>query len=127
VSGIENPLARAGATSLVAIMVAGSLFLWVGVPLIWLWIGSQLQDSAGISTALAVTFFGAVGSILALAVGLGWVNHRHQALKEGETGRRQDHGVLGQILAVTAGIAVAIFSVWFIIFAGPGPSIKISG
>jgi hypothetical protein len=112
---------------LVVIMVAGSLFLWVGVPLIWLWIGSQLQDSSGINTALAVTFFGAMGSVLALAFGLGWVNHRHRALKEEITGRSQEHGSLGMILAVTAAIAVAIFSVWFVIFAGPGPTIKVNG
>jgi hypothetical protein len=48
-------------------------------------------------------------------------------MKEQMTGRSQEHGSLGMILGVTAAIAVAIFSVWFVLFAGPGPTIKING
>ena len=33
----------AGAILVVAIMFIGSLGLWVGTPLLWLWVGSQVQ------------------------------------------------------------------------------------
>ena len=32
-----------GAALLIAIMVIGSIVLWVGTPLMWLWIGGQIQ------------------------------------------------------------------------------------
>ena len=34
------------AALLVVIMFMGSLVLWVGVPVGWLWVGSQLQTAA---------------------------------------------------------------------------------
>ena len=35
----------AGAVLVVLIMFIGSLVLWVGTPLLWLWIGSQIQGA----------------------------------------------------------------------------------
>ena len=42
-----------GAGLVVAIMIIGSLVLWVGTPLLWLWIGSQIQGAtASLGAAL---------------------------------------------------------------------------
>ena len=49
--------------ALVLVMFAGCLFMWVGVPLGWLWIGSQVQGSGSLGTALMVTMLGIVISI----------------------------------------------------------------
>jgi hypothetical protein len=51
----------AGALLVVAIMFIGSLGLWVGTPLLWLWVGSQIQGATqSLGTALAAAFFGVV-------------------------------------------------------------------
>jgi hypothetical protein len=114
----NSPASRAGPGALVAVMVVGSLTLWIGMPLLWLWIGSQLQESQGNGTAIMITFFGAIGSIIALAIALGWVGHRHTEMREARGEPRREHSVLGTILVATAGIAVSAFSIWFIFFAG---------
>ena len=33
--------------ALIALMAVGSIFLWIGIPVGWLWIGSQLQSDSG--------------------------------------------------------------------------------
>ena len=43
---------------LVALMLVGCFALWIGVPLGWLWVGSQIQGSASLGTALVVTWSG---------------------------------------------------------------------
>jgi hypothetical protein len=119
-------LARTGLSGLmiVTIMVVGSLVLWVAIPLGWLWVGSQIQGSTGnIGTALAVMMGGVVASVLPLAALLSWLNRRQEALRESRGLPRSEHSVLERVLVVTAAFAVVAFSVWFLGFAGPGPSL----
>jgi hypothetical protein len=103
---------------MIGLMVAGSVMLWVGLPLLWLWIGSHLQESQGHGRAIMITFFGAIGSIVALAVALGWLNHRHSEIKEARGEPAGKHSALGLILVSTATICLSVFGVWFLIFAG---------
>ena len=39
---------------LVVVMFVGCLMLWVGIPLGWLWVGSQIQASASLGLAIAI-------------------------------------------------------------------------
>ena len=39
-------------------MFFGSLVLWVGVPVAWLWIGSRIQPSGGLATAVGAMMIG---------------------------------------------------------------------
>lgn len=117
-------LIRSGASGLlvIVIMVAGSLVLWAGVPAGWLWIGSQVQGETGdIGIALLVMFAGVIVSVVALAMLLSWLNRRHEHLRE--VRGLPPAGVLDRVLVVTAAIAVVGFTIWFLGFAGPGPSI----
>jgi len=119
-------LARTGLSGLmiVTIMVVGSLVLWVVIPLGWLWVGSQIQGSTGnIGTALAVMMGGVVASVLPLAALLSWLNRRQEALRESRGLPRSEHSVLERVLVTTAGFAVVAFGIWFLGFAGPGPSL----
>src|SRR5580704_11319026 len=51
----------AGAVLVVSIMVIGSIVLWAGTPLAWLWIGAQIQGATqSIGAALAVAFVGVI-------------------------------------------------------------------
>ena len=65
-----RPLLRSGTGALlvVAIMFIGSLGLWVGTPLLWLWVGSQIQGATqSLGTALAAAFFGVVLTVTLVA------------------------------------------------------------
>ena len=58
-----------GAILLLMIMTIGSLVLWIGTPLLWLWVGSQVEaKTESLGGALGVTFLGAVLTIVVLAV-----------------------------------------------------------
>ena len=49
----------AGAVLVVLIMFIGSLVLWIGTPLLWLWIGSQIQGAtSSLGAALGTMFIG---------------------------------------------------------------------
>jgi ABC-type uncharacterized transport system permease subunit len=107
---------------LVGVMLAGSLLLWVGIPLGWLWIGSQVQaSSSSIGTGLMVTMVGAISSIIFVAWLLSQVNRKHVELREARDLPMGSDSALEVILVVSAGIAVVAFSVWFFGFSGSSP------
>jgi hypothetical protein len=106
--------------ALVLLMLAGCLFLWVGVPLGWLWIGSQVQGSASLGTALMVTMLGILVSIVVLVAGLSWLNRWHAELLE-RRNRPLNSSALEVILVSSAGLAIVGFGIWFFGFAGASP------
>ena len=106
--------------ALVLLMLAGCLLLWVGVPLAWLWIGSQVQASASLGTALIVTMIGILVSIVALVFCLGRLNGWHAALLE-RRNRPLRSSALEVILVSSAGLAIVGFGIWFFGFAGASP------
>jgi hypothetical protein len=104
------------------IMFIGSLGLWLGTPLLWLWIGSQVQgrtDSLG--AALAVMLVGAPVTIALLATLLGKlsITYRQNRLARGlgDPG----HLVLESVLVVSAAVCLVGFLAWFLLFAGASP------
>ena len=68
---------------LILIMLGGGLVLWVGVPVGWLYIGSQIQASTdSLGTAMAAMMVGVIASIAVIVMALGWLNHKHSDLRE---------------------------------------------
>jgi hypothetical protein len=113
----------AAAAFVVLIMFIGSLGLWVGTPLLWLWVGSQIQgqtDSLG--AALGVTFVGAVATIAALAGLLAKLSNTYRANCVARGLNDPGHLILEGVLVVSAGITVAGFVIWFFFFAGASPA-----
>jgi heme/copper-type cytochrome/quinol oxidase subunit 2 len=106
---------------LVALMFAGCLVLWIGVPLGWLWVGSQIQSSASLGTALAVTMVGIIVTIVVIAAILSWLNDKHAELREARDLPVSGGGALEPILVGSAGIAVLLFAIWFFGFSGSSP------
>jgi multisubunit Na+/H+ antiporter MnhB subunit len=102
-------------------MLFGCLVLWIGVPLGWLWIGSQLQGSSGLGTAMLATMTGAIATIVLMAMALGWLNRRHAALREARNLPSGGYSLLEAMLVISAGVALLIFAVWFLGFAGAQP------
>jgi hypothetical protein len=117
-----RPLLR-GPTSavLVVLMLAGCVFMWVGVPLVWLWIGSQLQTSAPVGTALLVTITGALASIICMAPLLSWLNRMHLELRAARGLPIGNTSPLEVMLVVSAALAIVGFAVWFFGFSGSSP------
>jgi heme/copper-type cytochrome/quinol oxidase subunit 2 len=115
------PLGGPVALALLAVMLAGCLLLWVGVPLFWLWVGSQVQASAPLGTALMVAMVGAIATIVCVASMLAWLNRRHVELREARELPVSDTSPLEVMLVVTAALAVIGFAVWFLGFAGASP------
>jgi uncharacterized membrane protein YbhN (UPF0104 family) len=106
---------------LVALMLAGCIALWVGVPLGWLWIGSQIQGSASLGTALAITMVGVITTVVVLAGALSWLNRKHAELREARNLPSSSGGALEPILVTSAGIAALGFAIWFFGFSGASP------
>jgi hypothetical protein len=110
------------------IMVGASLFLWIGVPVGWLWIGSQIQAGTGsLGAAIAAMLIGVVVSIVAIAYLLGHLNRAHERLREARGAPSNRPPLLEVVLVVTAVIAIVGFSIWFFVFAGPGPELAPRG
>jgi hypothetical protein len=106
--------------ALVLLMLAGCLLLWVGIPLGWLWIGSQVQSTASLGTALMVTMAGILLSIVVIVIALGRLNRLHAELLE-RRHRAVRSSALEVILVSSAGLAVVGFGIWFFGFAGASP------
>jgi hypothetical protein len=112
----------AGAVLVVLIMIIGSLGLWLGTPLLWLWIGSQIQaTTASLGAALGAMFIGAVATIALLAVILAKISNVYRANRVAQGRDDPGHFVLEGVLVVSAGFALTAFVVWFLFFAGASP------
>jgi hypothetical protein len=107
---------------LVLIMFTGSLVMWIGVPVFWLWVASRVQaatDSLGAGVAAAL--FGAPISIVLIAGLLGWLSNQHRRLRVARGHEDMGHFVLEVVLVVSAFITIVGFSAWFFLFSGSSP------
>ena len=117
-------LLRAGSSAIliVLIMFIGSLVLWIGTPLLWLWVGSQIQGAtASLGTALGVMMIGVVVTIAVLAAVLSKLSNVYRASCVSRGHADPGHFVLEGVLVVSAGVTLAVFAVWFLFFAGASP------
>jgi hypothetical protein len=121
--------------ALIALMALGSIFLWIGIPVAWLWIGSQIQsDSGQASFGLYLgILLGIIVSMVAigkLLSGLNGVYGRltgsevvrvrmpwHRSLR-GEQEGRAPRQILDVVMVVSVMTAGFVFLIWFLFFAG---------
>ncbi|TMK39495.1 MAG: hypothetical protein E6G56_11080 [Actinobacteria bacterium] len=111
-----------GAAALVGIMFAGSILLWVGIPLGWLWIASQIDGATGsVGAAIGAALVGVVASIALMVPVLTWLSNRHRQLRM-ESGRDDlGHLVLEVVMVTSAGVALVVFALWFFLLSGSSP------
>jgi heme/copper-type cytochrome/quinol oxidase subunit 2 len=117
---------RAGASGviLVLMMLGAGLVLWIGVPLGWLYIGSQVQGaSESLGLAILVMMVGVVVSIAVIVPVLGWLNRKHLELREARGLDSHGQTALEAMMTVSVVIAVIAFTIWFFLIEGPGPSL----
>jgi UPF0716 family protein affecting phage T7 exclusion len=112
----------AGALAAAAIMFVGSLVLWLGTPLLWLWIGSQIEGStSSLGLALLAMAAGVLATVAALAGVLSRLSQAHRRIVIARGHEDPGHRMLESVMIATAGIAIVVFSVWFLLFAGASP------
>ena len=115
------------------LIFAGCMSLWIGVPILWLWIGSQVEGAADLGIALAISMVGSITTIILIAWVLSWLNRRHiewqlrrdpaaaEAWDRAADDERPAGGVLEPMIVASAALAVVLFAVWFLFFAGSSP------
>ena len=111
-----------GAVLVVLIMFVGSLVLWVGTPLLWLWVGSQIQGATeSLGTALGAMFVGVILTITLIASVLAKLSdvYRSNCLARGQSD--PGHVVLEAVLVISAGLTLIVFVIWFFFLAGADP------
>ena len=112
----------AAAVLVLLIMFLGSLVLWIGTPLLWLWIGSQVQGATdSLGAALAAAFPGAVVTIGVLASILAKLSDVYRGNRRARGLDDPGHFVLEAVLVISAGITLTAFVVWFLFLSGASP------
>jgi hypothetical protein len=140
-SVLQTVLGKPAALLLILFMAVGSVFLWLVVPVGWLWIASRVTETSAptlgpyllVIFAIPVTMY-VIGKLLQktnrlyervtgqdaeVRVQMPW----HKSLRDSGTGRRAT--VLDVVMIASVGIALTALAVWFFLFAGsslPGGS-----
>ena len=110
------------ALMMVMIMFLGSLGLWLVTPLVWLWVGSQVEgETSSLSLALLVMAVGVLLTVWAATKLLSALSGHYRTTRVAQGHRDPGHAPLEAVLVVSAGVATVIFSVWFLLFAGASP------
>jgi hypothetical protein len=121
--------------ALIAIMAVGSIFLWIGIPVGWLWIGSQVQSDSGqasfglylgillgiiVSMVVMGKLLSSLNGVYGRLTGSEVVRVRmpwHRSLR-GEQEGRAPRQILDVVMVISVMVAGFAFLVWFFIFAG---------
>ena len=103
-------------------MFAGALALWIGVPLLWLFIGSKVQESTdSVGAAIGLMLFGSVATILLLVPLLGRLNEAYEHVREHRGLQNYGQAPLEAVLVVSAVIALVLLVAWFFVFTDSSP------
>ena len=119
------------AALLILAMSVVSLFMWIGVPIGWLWIAAQ------VSSDYQSIYLWALFAIPVTMVGVGWilfrinavyirVSHEPDGPRQTAWLRSQAHDLsssepkraIDVIMACSVGLAAALLAAWFFLFAG---------
>jgi hypothetical protein len=100
-----------------------SLLFWGPIPILCLWIGSQVDYmTSSVSLGILVAFLAVVAALFgALAIltriDAAWIIVRRAA------GHDQRRGALSRVFATAAIIGGSIFLLWFLVIHGPGSTV----
>jgi hypothetical protein len=126
---------KAAAVLLILVMIVGSLLMWLGAPLFWLWLGSQLQSGSTPSFGpYLLILVGVVASMIVIGkllssldriygrvtntnatvrVRLPW----HRSMR-GERGSGRQTRVVDIVMVASVSGALLLFGAWFFLLAG---------
>jgi hypothetical protein len=134
-TGAPGATGRTIGVLLIVLMVVGSLAMWIGAPLFWLWLGSQLQSgSQPMLGPYLLIIVGVVVSMIVLGkllsrldrlyarvtnteasvrVRLPW----HRSMRGERTSGRPTR-VVDVVMVASVSSAVVLFAAWFFLLAG---------
>jgi hypothetical protein len=115
------------AAAILVVMTLIGISFWGPIPAGCLWIGSRFNYWTDSVVVGIVTAF--ISMLFALFVGLMVMKRLDQSwiLVRRAAGYDQRQGVIGRIFAISCAIGVVLFTLWFLLVAGPGPSLAPSG
>lgn len=97
------------------------LTMWIGVPGVWLYVGSQVKAQAdSLGLAIAVMGIGALVTIVVLVKVLGLLNRAYYEDFVELNDRKPMRTPLEPVLVISATLALIAFGIWFTFFAGGG-------
>lgn len=115
---VKSGRMRAGAAGMFVI----GMSMWVGVPLIWLYIGSQIKAEANsLGLAIVVMGIGALATIVGLVKLLGTLNRSWVDEYIELNDRKPQRTPLEPVLVISAILAIAAFGLG-ILFVGGAPT-----
>lgn len=129
--------ARLIAVALIVLMAIGSVGLWLGVPLGWIYLASQLVRSSQPTLGpYVLVLFGIPVTMVILGKGLAKLNRAYGELTgttpqvylhapwnrsmRGERDAGHPRTVLDVVMVVSVGLALSCLGVWFVFFAEGG-------
>lgn len=92
-------------------------------PAAWFWIGSQAEFHTGeVTVGISIIMIGCLASLMLTLAVAKRLDHAWKLVRRA-AGHQQTGGALETIFAISVGIALVAFTVWFLVIQGPGPSI----
>ena len=121
--GIRRAADRLFAVSLLAFMMLVSIAFWGPIPAAWLWVGAQVehQTDSG-SLAIVLSSIGILATLIGALVLLKRLDEFWMLVRRA-AGYDQRTGMIGPVFAIATVVGVALFTLWFLLFAGPGPEL----
>jgi hypothetical protein len=111
------------AHALLAVELVLCLSLFGPQPVAWFWVGSQVDYLTGYVTAgIGTIMIGCLASLMLTMALAKRVDHAWKLVRRA-AGHRQDRGALERIFAMSVGVALVLFAIWFFVIQGPGPSL----
>jgi hypothetical protein len=126
---------KLSAALLIGLMAIGSVVLWIGVPLGWIWLASNIVDSSEPSmTPYVMVLVGIPLTMVVVGKGLAQLNRVygevtgttptvrvvlpwHRSLR-GERDAGHPRTVLDVVMVCSVTVALVLFALWFFLFAG---------
>ena len=122
-------------TLLIALMAIGSVLLWIGIPVGWLYLVSRLVDSSQPSMGpYALVLVGIPATMIVMSKVLAVLDRAYGRLTgtapqgrvqmpwyrslRGDRRPAGRHSVLDVVMVISVALAVVCFAVWFFLFAG---------
>ena len=113
---------RITSVALVGAIVLASITMWIGVPLLWLWLGSLVEGATGsVGAGYGVALGCAALTVIVVARIMLQLSNALRASRSARGLEDNGHALLEHILVISAGVAIAAFMVWFFVFAGADP------
>lgn len=131
---MTSSVAKAG---IIALMAIGSVMMWIGAPVGWIYVAAQLSDSSQVGMGqIVLIVVGIPATMFFIGKGLGRLNDKYAELTgsanevqirapwmrsmRDERDLHRPRTVLDVVMVLSVGTALILFGTWFMFFAEGG-------